>query len=77
VAARVRGERVERLLGYFVRPQDYASSGYVTCAALYGPQIGPCLVETGVTLLDSLTRDGPRLRAAARAPASCDEVAAR
>lgn len=64
-------------LGYFVRPQDYASSGYVTCAALYGPQIGPCLVETGVTLLDSLTRDGPRLRAAARAPASCDEVAAR
>jgi hypothetical protein len=64
-------------LGYFVRPENYASPGYVTCAALYGPQIGPCLVETGVTLLDSLTKDAPRLRPAAHAPAPCDEVAAR
>jgi hypothetical protein len=43
-------------LGYFVRPEDWARPGYVTCAAVYGPHVGPSLVETGITLLGSLAR---------------------
>jgi hypothetical protein len=64
-------------LGYFVRPADYGRPSYVTCAAVYGPDVGPCLVETGVALLDSLTRDAVRLRPESRAPAPCDRAAAR
>jgi hypothetical protein len=49
-------------LGYFVRAGNYARTGYVTCAAVYGPQTGACLVDTGLTLLDELMKDAPRLR---------------
>ena len=59
-------------LGYFVRPADYHRSGYVTCAALYGPQVGPCLVDASLTLLEDLTRDAPKLRRPARTPSPCD-----
>jgi hypothetical protein len=58
-------------LGYFVQPGDYARSSYVTCAALYGPQVGPCLVDASLTLLEDLTRDAPRLRRPLRHPSPC------
>jgi hypothetical protein len=45
-------------LGYFVTPEDYERPGYVTCATLYGPRGGACLVETAVGLLRSLGGDG-------------------
>jgi hypothetical protein len=60
-------------VGYFVRPDDYARrTGYITCAALYGPQVGDCLVDASLTLLEDLTRDAPRLRRALRTPSPCD-----
>jgi hypothetical protein len=62
-------------LGYFVRPDDYARPGYVTCAAIYGPQIGACLVDTSLTLLDELAGDAPKVRRPARAPSPCDVAA--
>jgi hypothetical protein len=55
-------------LGYFVRPVDYERPGYVTCAALYGPQLGPCLVEASLTLLEDLTREAPKRRRALPSP---------
>jgi hypothetical protein len=58
-------------LGYFVRPDDYSRPGYVTCAAIYGPQVGACLVDTSLTLLDDLTKDAPTLRRPGRAPSPC------
>jgi neutral ceramidase len=64
-------------LGYFVQPGDYPKPGYVTCAALYGPQVGPCLVDAGLTLLEDLTREAPRLRRAAPTPSPCEVAAAR
>ena len=62
-------------LGYFVRDADYARSAYVTCAALYGPQVGGCLVDTGLALLDALGPGTPPLRRAGGAPAPCDFTA--
>jgi hypothetical protein len=62
-------------LGYFVQPADYARSSYVTCAVLYGPEVGPRLVDAALTLLEDLTRDAPKLRRARRRP-SPDAVAA-
>jgi hypothetical protein len=64
-------------LGYFVRPDDFPKPGYVTCAALYGPQIGPCLVDASLTLLEDLTRDAPKLRRAPSTPSPCEVAAAR
>ncbi len=64
-------------LGYFVQPADYARSGYVTCAALYGPQAGPCLVDASLTLLEDLTRDAPKLRRAPRPASPCGVAGAR
>ena len=45
-------------LGYFVRPEDYARAGYVTCAAVYGPRLGPCLTATAGDLLRRLPEPG-------------------
>jgi hypothetical protein len=44
-------------LGYFVRAEDYARKGYVTCAAVYGPKLGACLSATAVDLLRRLPDD--------------------
>jgi hypothetical protein len=63
-------------LGYFVRPDDYTRTGYVTCAAVYGPQAGTCLIDAALTLLDDLSKDAPKLRRPVRATSPCD-VAAR
>jgi hypothetical protein len=62
-------------LGYFVREADYARSAYVTCAALYGPRLGGCLVESGLTLLDALGAGAPPLRPAGGVPTACDFTA--
>jgi hypothetical protein len=59
-------------LGYFVRPADYRRSSYVTCAAVYGPQIGPCLVDASLSLLDELTAERPRRRRTGQTPSPCD-----
>jgi len=56
-------------LGYFVRPEDYPTPSYVTCAAVYGPRLGPCLTATAVELLRSLPRPGA---APAGTPTACD-----
>jgi len=45
-------------LGYFVRPQEYTQKGYVTCAAVYGPRLGPCLAATASDLLRRLPEPG-------------------
>jgi hypothetical protein len=45
-------------LGYFIRPDDYARRGYVTCAAVYGPRLGPCLTATATDLLRRLKESG-------------------
>jgi neutral ceramidase len=59
-------------LGYFVRPEDYARPGYVTCAAIYGAKLGPCLVDSALTLLEGLGPEATRLRRAQPMPESCD-----
>ncbi len=56
-------------LGYFVRPEDDVQTGYVTCAALYGPRLGPCLVATAQELLRRLPEPGAMTEAVAPA---CD-----
>ena len=45
-------------LGYFVNPEDYERIGYVTCAAVYGPRLGPCLAATATDLLRRLPEPG-------------------
>jgi hypothetical protein len=45
-------------LGYFIRPEDDAKTGYVTCAAVYGPRLGACLTATARELLRRLPRPG-------------------
>ena len=55
-------------LGYFVRPEDYAKVGYVTCATAYGPRLGPCLTATAIDLMRRLPEPG---EGASVAPA-CD-----
>jgi neutral ceramidase len=62
-------------LGYFVRPDDYGRPGYVTCAAIYGPQLGECLVDASLALLDDLARDAPKLRRTVSTPSPCDFAA--
>ena len=57
-------------LGYFVQPGDYHRSSYVTCAAVFGPHLGPCLVDTSLALMDDLTREAPKLRRAERTPSA-------
>jgi hypothetical protein len=59
-------------LGYFVRESDYARTAYVTCAAVYGPQVGACLVDSGLTLLVGLGPEPRPSRPAGRMPAPCD-----
>ena len=41
-------------LGYFIRPQDEGRTSYVTCAAVYGARLGPCLAATATELLRQL-----------------------
>ena len=41
-------------LGYFIRPEEYASQNYITCAAVYGPRVGPCLAATATDMLRRL-----------------------
>jgi hypothetical protein len=53
-------------LGYFVRSEDYGVVDYVTCAALYGPQLSRCLTATAADLLHRLPKPGT---ADARTPA--------
>ena len=55
-------------LGYFVRPEDYSAVDYVTCAAVYGPRVGPCLASTAAELLRRLPQPG----AAGDAVPACD-----
>lgn len=55
-------------LGYFVTPEDYDRPAYVSCATVYGPRAGECLVATATTLVHGL-RGGAR---PARAPSACD-----
>ena len=62
-------------LGYFVREEDYGRSAYVTCAAVYGPQLGACLVDTGLTLLEGLAPGAPPLRPSSQTPTPCDVTA--
>jgi len=45
-------------LGYFIRPEDDPTASYVTCAAVYGPRLGPCLVATAGELLRQLPQPG-------------------
>jgi hypothetical protein len=45
-------------LGYFIRPEDYSTASYVTCAAVYGPRLGPCLTATAGELLRQLPQPG-------------------
>ena len=57
-------------LGYFVTPEDYARPGYVTCASVYGPGAGACLVETAGRLLAEV--GGPDAwRPPAGGPSAC------
>jgi hypothetical protein len=59
-------------LGYFVREADYARNVYVTCAAVYGPQVGPCLVDGALTLLEELGPEARSLRSTGVRPAPCE-----
>ena len=59
-------------LGYFVREADYARNVYVTCAAVYGPQVGACLVDGALTLLEGLGPEARPLRSAGVGPAPCE-----
>jgi hypothetical protein len=59
-------------LGYFVREADYAKSVYVTCAAVYGPQVGACLVDSALTLLEGLGPEARPLRPAGGRPTPCE-----
>jgi hypothetical protein len=56
-------------LGYFIRPEDYGHRGYVTCAAVYGPRLGPCLTATASELLRRLKDSGHATEVVERA---CD-----
>ncbi len=58
-------------LGYFVRPDDYERKGYVTCAAVYGRRLGPCLAATATDLLRRLSGESPAV-ASAGAILACD-----
>ena len=59
-------------LGYFVREADYARNVYVTCAAVYGPQVGACLVDGALTLLEGLGPEARSLRSAGVRPTPCE-----
>jgi neutral ceramidase len=55
-------------LGYFVTEEDHDRPGYVTCASLYGPVAGRCLVDGASALLAGLRPGAPP------APASACEM---
>ena len=59
-------------LGYFVRPDDAGHRGYVTCAAVYGARLGPCLTATAAELLRRLKESGHATEVIERA---CDAPA--
>jgi hypothetical protein len=54
-------------LGYFVTRREYDRTAYVTCASLYGPGAGECLVATSAELLRELKGE----RSDGRAAAAC------
>jgi hypothetical protein len=58
-------------LGYFVRPDDYERKGYVTCAAVYGRRLGPCLAATATELLRRLPDESGTVASGGAIPA-CD-----
>jgi neutral/alkaline ceramidase-like enzyme len=47
-------------LGYFVTAREYEQPGYVTCATLYGPTAGACLVDAATDLVNELRTGGAR-----------------
>jgi hypothetical protein len=59
-------------LGYFIREADYTQSTYITCAAVYGPRLGACLVDRAVALLEDLGAEPRKLKRPGVAPAPCD-----
>ena len=67
--ARKERSHLSDYLGYLVRPQEYTQTAYVTCAAVYGPRLGPCLAATANDLLRRLPEPG--MASTGSAPA-CD-----
>jgi hypothetical protein len=48
-------------LGYFTTAADYDRPSYVSCASLYGPQLGRCLAEAAAGVVGAVARAGTAL----------------